>query len=218
MKENEKPLNNLTISCFLQNFLNTHLYDGVNKLSPRSFDSLTSRQTLCYSRREMTSAPPTPTEAAIDSIQRSLSELCVTDEHQRRFYFDNPRRFCSFASRLQVILQQLLRSSPSPESLPAAALTALKGIAADLTQAADTASLYLKRSKIFVLVNCRSLCDTLQERTLAIAAWLALLDSAIHDLPDLRKKISDLSRDMKQVQFIVILSLSLSLRICFCLL
>jgi hypothetical protein len=151
----------------------------------------------------MTSAPPTPTEAAIDSIQRSLSELCVTDEHQRRFYFDNPRRFCSFASRLQVILQQLLRSSPSPESLPAAALTALKGIAADLTQAADTASLYLKRSKIFVLVNCRSLCDTLQERTLAIAAWLALLDSAIHDLPDLRKKISDLSRDMKQVQFIV---------------
>lgn len=137
----------------------------------------------------MTSAPPTPSSAsvsaAIDSIQQSLSELCPTDDHQPRFYFDNPRRFCSFASRLQFILQQLLRSSPSPESLPAAALTALKGIAADLSVAADAASLYSKRSKIFVLVNCRSLCDTLQERTSAIANWLALLDS---DLPDLRKK------------------------------
>ncbi|KAK4606073.1 hypothetical protein RGQ29_000375 [Quercus rubra] len=152
----------------------------------------------------MTSAPPAPSSAsvsaAIDSIQQSLSELCPTGDHQPRFYFDNPRRFCSFASRLQFILQQLLRSSPTPESLPAAALTALKGIAADLSVAADAASLYSKRSKIFVLVNCRSLCDSLQERTSAIANWLALLDS---DLPDLRKKIADLSRDMKQTQFTV---------------
>ena len=159
----------------------------------------------------MTSAPPTPSSAlvlaAIDSIQQSLSELCPNKDHQPRFYFDNPRRFCSFASRLQFILQQLLRSSPSPESLPAAALTALKGISADLSVAADAASLYSKRSKIFVLVNCRSLCDSLQERTSAIANWLALLDS---DLPDLRKKIADLSRDMKQTQFTVIFSLSFS--------
>ncbi|KAF3958188.1 hypothetical protein CMV_016880 [Castanea mollissima] len=99
--------------------------------------------------------------------------------------------------------QWLLCLSPSPESLAtaaAAALTALKGITADLSIATDAASLYSKRSKIFILINCRSLCDSLQERTSSIDNWLALLDS---DLLDLRKKIADLSRDMKQTQFTV---------------
>lgn len=167
----------------------------------------------------MTSAPPahpSSTSAAVESIKRSLSELCVSaDEH--RFSFENPRRFSAFANRLQVLLiHQLLGSVVSPDSLPAAATTALKGIAADLSTAAETASLYAKRSKIFVLVHCQSLRESLQKHTLAIAAWLALLDSALADLPDLRKKIADLSRDMKQAQFIVPLSshaLSLSIRI-----
>ncbi|KAG2673124.1 hypothetical protein I3760_13G074800 [Carya illinoinensis] len=157
----------------------------------------------------MASATPVSSSVseAIESIQSSLSDLCVVSEdphHQRRrFSFENPRRFSAFANRLQLLLHQLLRSFPSPDSLPAAAVTAIKGVAADLSVAFETVSVYIKRSKIFVLVHCHSLRSSLQESTLAIADWLALLDSALHDLPDLRKKISDLSRDMKQAQFIV---------------
>ncbi|KAL2898630.1 U-box domain-containing protein 44 [Bienertia sinuspersici] len=59
----------------------------------------------------------------------------------------------------------------------------------------------MKRSKIFVLFNGRSLCKSLHDRTVAIAGWLALLESGLHGFPDLRKKVYDLSRDMKQPHF-----------------
>ncbi|KAK9279387.1 hypothetical protein L1049_013066 [Liquidambar formosana] len=137
-----------------------------------------------------------PTSPAIDSINNSLSELCVSDEH---FSWENPKRFSCYAKRLQLVLNQLLRSSL--ENLPACVHTALKGIAGDLTKAAETVAVYRSRSKIFVLINCQPLCVSLQERTVAIGGWLALLDSALQDVPDLRKKVADLSTDMKQTQF-----------------
>lgn len=39
---------------------------------------------------------------------------------------------------------------------------------------------------------------------MAISRWLTLLESAMAELPDLRKKIADLSTDMKQANFKVI--------------
>lgn len=81
--------------------------------------------------------------------------------------------------------------------------TALKGIAGDLARAAETMSVYRKRSKIFVLINCLSLSASLQECTLAIGGWLALIEPSLHDQPEFRKKIADLSLDMKQAHFSV---------------
>uniref|UniRef100_A0A5B7C122 RING-type E3 ubiquitin transferase n=1 Tax=Davidia involucrata TaxID=16924 RepID=A0A5B7C122_DAVIN len=141
----------------------------------------------------MTSSLP-----AVELIHRSLSEICAADDHC--YSWEIPRRFSGYAKRLQLVLNQLLRSS-SPENLPPSVQTALKGIAGDLTKAVETTSVYRDKSKIFVLINCQSLCASLQERTTAIGGWLALLDSAVLDFPDLRKKVTDLSRDMKQAQF-----------------
>ena len=143
--------------------------------------------------------PPAAVSAAVDSIRRSLSNLCSPPPDPRR-PFENPRRFSAFARRLQPALDQLLLSLPEP---PPPVQTALKGIAGDLSKAAETVSLYENASKIFVLINCKTLCSALQERTAAIAGWLALLDSALHDFPELRKKVSDLFRDMKHAQFTV---------------
>ncbi|XWS28679.1 hypothetical protein CRYUN_Cryun25bG0091900 [Craigia yunnanensis] len=147
----------------------------------------------------MTSPPPSTATAAADSIHRSLSELtsCSLPDS-----FDNPRRFTAFASRLQLLLNH--HHFLNSDSLPPALQTALKGIASDLSKAVETVSVYRKRSKIFVLINCKSLSSSLQQHSSAIASWLALIESSLSDnLPDLRKKTSDLSRDMKQSHFTV---------------
>ncbi|CAN0854824.1 U-box domain-containing protein 43 [Linum grandiflorum] len=147
----------------------------------------------------MTQAPPLP--AAVDSIHRSLSELCSTSPDQESF--ENSKQFTGYAHRLQLVFSQLLRSSASVEELPASVETGLRGISGDLSNAAETVSVYRKRSKIFVLVNCQSLSASLLERTVAIGTWLELIESSLLDdfLSDLRKKTSDLSRDMKQAKF-----------------
>lgn len=149
----------------------------------------------------MASAAP-PVSAAVESIHRSLSDICSTDHDS----FENSRQFSGFSHRLQLLLNLLLRSSSlQPEKLPVSIQTALKGISGDLSQAAETVSVYRKRSKIFVLINCQSLCAALQERTTAIAAWLALIESSLqtddNHLPELRKKIADLAVDMKHARF-----------------
>lgn len=144
----------------------------------------------------MASKPPAP---SAESIHRSLEELCVPEE---TYHWENPRRFASYARRLQLVIGQLVRSSPEAASSPSVQ-TALKGIAADLAKIVETVSVYRDKSKIFVLINCRSLCSVLQERTSAIGGWLALLESVLGDSADLRKKVVDLSRDMKRAQFVV---------------
>ncbi|KAF8397272.1 hypothetical protein HHK36_016184 [Tetracentron sinense] len=143
----------------------------------------------------MTSNPGFPAPA-LESIHQSLSEICVPDEN---YSWENARRFCGHAKRLQLVLNQFIRSSL--ENCSPSVQTAFKGIAGDLTKSGESLSVYRNRSKIYVLINCQALCSSLQESTAAIGGWLALLDSAILDNPDLHKKISDLSRDMKQAQF-----------------
>lgn len=143
-----------------------------------------------FSRREMT-AP------ALESILRSLSELCLSDDN---FAWENPRRFSAYANRLQLVLNQFLRSS-SPEALSPSVQTTLRGVSGDLSKAVEAVSVYRNRSKIFVLINCQSLCASLQEHTVAIGGWLALLESTLPEGTDLRKKVADLSQDMKQAQF-----------------
>lgn len=137
------------------------------------------------------------TAPAVDSIINSLSEFYVSDDN---FAWENPRRFSTYANRLQLVLSQFLRSS-SPEDLSPSIQTALRGISGDLSEAVDTVSVYRNRSKIFVLINCQSLCASLQKHTVAIGGWLALLESAQPEGSDLRKKVADLSQDMKLAQF-----------------
>ena len=143
--------------------------------------------------------------AAVDSINASLLYICSDDNNRHQNYSsDVPRRFSGFAHRLQLAVNHLLRSSPSFDGFPPSGQTAVKGIAVELAKAVETVSVYRTRSKIFVLINCVSLCSSLQERTLAIFRWLSLLDSALVDLPELRKKFADLAIDMKQANFKVL--------------
>ncbi|XP_024025482.1 U-box domain-containing protein 44 isoform X2 [Morus notabilis] len=157
------------------------------------------------SRRKMTSESSFPSfSAAVDSVQTSLSYLCSDNDNNQQSYSSNvTRRFSGFAHRLQLATNHLLRSSRSPDysDFPPSVHTALRGIAGDLASAGEMVRFYRTKSKTLVLVNCVSLCASIQERTLAISRWLNLLDSAIPDLPDLRKKIADLSTDMKQANF-----------------
>ena len=139
--------------------------------------------------------------SAIDSINRSFSDLCAFQE-DHHFSFENSRRFSGFARRLQLFFNQLLSSLHSPlETFPASLQTSVKGISGDLSKAAEIVSIYEKSSKIFVLINCKSLCSSLQEHTVCIGGWLALLDLALQDYPELQKKSSDLCTDMKLAQF-----------------
>ncbi|XP_068644172.1 U-box domain-containing protein 43-like [Aristolochia californica] len=133
---------------------------------------------------------------AVDLINRSLVEISSSFENCS---FDIPKRFSSYATRLHLLLNQFVRSlqvNPSP-----AVHTAFKGIASDLTLSDESLSVYRQKSKIYVLINCVSLSKSLQERTVAIGRWLALLDSELVGNSDLRKKIEDLSKDMKQSEF-----------------
>ncbi|KAK8352417.1 hypothetical protein V6Z11_A05G093600 [Gossypium hirsutum] len=144
-------------------------------------------------------SPSYSAAAAAESIHRSLAELSSSSSSDS---FDNSRRFTAFASRLHLLLNHhyFLNS----DSLSPALQTGLKGIASDLSKAVLTVSVYRKRSKIFVLINCKSLSTSLQQHSSAIASWLALIESSLSDdLPDLRKKTSDLSRDMKLSHFAV---------------
>ncbi|XP_027111261.1 U-box domain-containing protein 44 [Coffea arabica] len=148
----------------------------------------------------MEMASSSSSHAAVEAIHRALSDVSVSDD--RQYAWENARRFSGYVKRMHFLVNQLLRSTV-PENLPPSVLTALKGITVDLTQVAETLAVYKHKSKIFVLINCLELCASLQERTLAIAAWLALLGSAVQDdgIPDLQNKIADLSRDMKQAHF-----------------
>lgn len=134
----------------------------------------------------------------MESILRSLAETC--DASEDKFAWENPRRFSAYANRLQLVLNQFLRSS-SPEALSPSLQTALRGVSGDLSKAVEAVSIYRNRSKIFVLVNCESLCVALQKHTVAIGGWLALLESILSEGSDLRKKVAELSLDMKQAQF-----------------
>lgn len=143
----------------------------------------------------MAKPPPSPAE----TINRQLEDLCSSDDS---IPWDTPRRFTSYAGRLHRIICNLLRLPPEILSSPSVH-TALKGISGDLAKAAETVSVYRERSKVYILINCRSLCSSLQDRTAGIGGWLALLETGLKDHPDVRKKVSDLSRDMKQAQFTV---------------
>ena len=141
-------------------------------------------------------SPLSPSEA----INRILEQICVFSDDS--IPWESPRRFTAYAIRLQRIVSNILRLSPEILASPSV-LTSLKGIYGDLVKVAETLSVYRERSKIYVLINCRSLCFSLQERTTGIGGWLALLETGLKDFPDVKKKVSDLSRDMKQAQFTV---------------
>ncbi|KAJ8437943.1 hypothetical protein Cgig2_031459 [Carnegiea gigantea] len=96
-----------------------------------------------------------------ESINRLLAELCVSDDC---IPWDAPRRFVGYGGRLRLLMDHLHRL-PAEVSASPSVQTALKGIVVDLAKAAETVSVYRERSKIYVLINCRSLCSALQDRT-----------------------------------------------------
>lgn len=147
----------------------------------------------------MTSPAASPA-AALDAVTSTLSEILGSaGGGEDDFPWDPPRRFACFARRLQLIAQHLARSLSPPDILSSspAVHTALRGISADLDAARAALSAY-RRNRIYVLINCKPLCSSLRDRAASIASWLALLDSPLSSLPDLRKKAADLSRDMQQ--------------------
>ncbi|CAL9044134.1 U-box domain-containing protein 44-like [Musa acuminata AAA Group] len=134
--------------------------------------------------------------AALDSIARSLAEICGDCDGGGDHRWDPPRRFSDFARRLEAVVRGL---AGAPELLSSPAVrTALGGVAADLDASRPTLSVYRGRSPIYILIHCVPLSDALRGRVASLAAWLALLDSPLASLPDLRKKATDLSRDMDQ--------------------
>ncbi|KAL9235373.1 hypothetical protein vseg_010135 [Gypsophila vaccaria] len=144
----------------------------------------------------MTSPKP-PSPPPWDTILLQLTDLNSTDA----LPYDAPRRFVSHTRRLHNLINHHLRRLSDEVSSSPTVVTALKGISGDLAKAVETVSLYRERSKIFVMINSRSMCSALQDRTAGIAGWLALLETAVSASPELRKKVSDLSRDMKLAQF-----------------
>lgn len=153
----------------------------------------------------MTSPAASPA-AALDSITRTLSEILgPAGVGEDDFPWDPPRRFASFAQRLQLVAHHLARSPPDLLSSSPAVHTALRGVAGDLEASRAALSTYRSRCQIYVLINCKPLCSSLRDRVASIASWLALLDSPFSPIPDLRKKVADLSRDMQQADFRVIL-------------
>ncbi|KAF3779042.1 U-box domain-containing protein 44 [Nymphaea thermarum] len=136
-----------------------------------------------------------------ESITKSLAEICDSD-----YQWECPRRFSTYAKRLDLLLNQFLKSTAAAAGeLSPSARTALRGIAADISKANPALATYRTRSKIFVLINCQTLCDSLLNCSTSIARWLALLHSSLtesdSDSADLRRKMADLSSEMQLAQF-----------------
>uniref|UniRef100_A0A0D6R4B5 RING-type E3 ubiquitin transferase n=1 Tax=Araucaria cunninghamii TaxID=56994 RepID=A0A0D6R4B5_ARACU len=118
---------------------------------------------------------------------------------------ESARRFGAYVSRMEQVLKQLDKVLPQP---PPPVQTALRGIAADLCKVESTIDAYKNKSKIYILIHCRSLSKTFQEITRSIGNWLALLDLGFQNSNDknnndLQKKSDQLSREMQQAQFLV---------------
>ncbi|KAF9591357.1 hypothetical protein IFM89_003980 [Coptis chinensis] len=144
----------------------------------------------------MISSQSTP---VFQSLTKSLTTICNIPNES--YSFEPPRQFSNYSKRLQLILNHFLRS---PENHSTSSVqTALKGIENEINTSCEVLLVYRNKSRIYILINCQSLCGMLQDSGRAIAGWLALLDSAVsdHTNSDLRKKVLDLSRDMKQAQF-----------------
>ncbi|GAA0150718.1 ubiquitin-protein ligase [Lithospermum erythrorhizon] len=136
--------------------------------------------------------------------RRSLSIIIRADDDHCYSDWENPKQFSGFAKRMEVIMHQMIglfHGLESREHVPVGVITSMKGIAAEFEKAVEVLEVFKCRSKIMVLIRCKEVCRLLQERTSQIAAWLALLGSAIDDAPELHKKIIYLSRDMKQAHF-----------------
>ncbi|XP_074295015.1 U-box domain-containing protein 44-like isoform X2 [Silene latifolia] len=147
----------------------------------------------------MTTAKPNLSPSPTETINQLLSDLNLTSPtSEDTIPYDAPRRFLSYARRLHLLINHNLLSEISST---ASIATALKGISVDLAKAVETVSLYREKSKIYVLINCRTMCCALQDRTASIGGWLALLETGVCMSSDLKKKVSDLSRDMKLAQF-----------------
>ncbi|CAN6469850.1 unnamed protein product [Victoria cruziana] len=136
-----------------------------------------------------------------ESINKLLAEICDAD-----YQWECPRRFSAFAERLDLLLNQFFKSTAAAAGeLPTSAQTALRGIAADISKANLTLNSYRTRSKIYVLINCQTLCDALLDCSTSIARWLALLQSSLaesdSESADLRRKTADLSSEMQLAQF-----------------
>ncbi|XP_020571690.1 U-box domain-containing protein 44-like [Phalaenopsis equestris] len=139
------------------------------------------------------SPPPMPPEgaASFDSISRTLTEICSTDDD---FTCDPPRRFTALVRRLQLLFQEVAAFA---DLSPPPALTAIRGISADLEASRAPLSAYRSPSRIRILINCDPLCTSLRTLASSISSSLNLLDSLLSPFPDLRKKAADLSVDFQ---------------------
>ncbi|KAL0919572.1 hypothetical protein M5K25_011672 [Dendrobium thyrsiflorum] len=133
--------------------------------------------------------PPPEGVASLDSITRTLAEICSNDDD---FTCDPPRRFIALVRRLQLLFQQVAAfadlSSPP-------VITAIRGIAGDLEASRAPLFAYGRPSRILILINCEPLCASLRSLASSISSSLNLFDSPLSPFPDLRKKAADLSRD-----------------------
>ncbi|KAI3993468.1 hypothetical protein MKX01_002481 [Papaver californicum] len=146
---------------------------------------------------------------ALESIHHYLSEICsIPDEN---YSWENPRRFSSYIKRLELVLNQFLRSN-TDQSLSASGLTALKGISGDLSKSSETLLSYRERSKIYVLISSESLRSSLQQRTVAIGGFCAMLvtENAERVYCTLRKE-ADGRHTSKAVQSAIMMDLARAL-------
>ncbi|KAH9311648.1 hypothetical protein KI387_026683, partial [Taxus chinensis] len=114
---------------------------------------------------------------------------------------ESGRRFHEYVKRVEEVLKAVDKVFMSQQPPPVQ--TALRGIAADLSRAQTTTDLYKNKSKIYVLINCRTLTKALQDITRSIGKWLTLLDLGLQNNYHLHDKSDALSREMQQALFSV---------------
>lgn len=136
-----------------------------------------------------------PVIAVIGQLNKVLSS---TDEEilQR----ENPRKIVSFIERIHSLFLQI-ETVCSEEQPPIT--TELQRILIDLHRLSDILLLYKSKSRLFLLIRCRTLNEKLKNLVYSIAKWLDLLSLRLRHKNELCKGITDLASEMRRTQFMV---------------
>lgn len=139
----------------------------------------------------------------------------ITPVHHPNKCADWPSNFAMLACDVPVIISDRKRSACSPDIQPVlselakrnmsdspAAWQALESLQGDVKRASVLVDLCKKRSRIYLLLNCRSIVEEAEQISRDIAKSLALLWLATTEVAvDIRNNVDKLSQQMLNVEF-----------------
>jgi hypothetical protein len=136
-----------------------------------------------------------------------LLNKAVVDARKPVVQQESFRRLICYLEDLQPIVTQLqnVMMPVDHDDLPPGIQVGLDGIKTELQTFQQTLHLCKSRSRLYLLIHCHIVVESIQETTHAIGQWLSLIPAparTFHSM-DLGVKTEELACEMLQAQFFV---------------